>query len=152
MQITKPKAPRKSFILGAKSSSFTTIPKRTFFDRTRGPIGTLETVPLRKGGSNKGKGGKSKKGDDEETTEVVEFDIIEVKPLFEGPVHALKKEFENLRISRANPGLLSNIAVTTDNGSQSLSQLGQIIVKDPQLLHVTLYEEKVNYYFYINYM
>ena len=96
-------------------------------------------------GDNKKKGGKNKKGDDDddEKVERVEFEINEVKPLFEGPVLALKKEYENLRVSRANPGLLSSINVDTDNGTQSLNQLGQIIVKDPQLLHVTLYEEKV---------
>ena len=50
---------------------------------------------------------------------------------------------ETIRINRANPNLLQSINVVTPNGTQSINSLGQIIIKDPQLLQVTLYDESL---------
>jgi len=93
-----------------------------------------------KGGKNKGKS-KNKDNDDENEDGEIDFDVDKVSRSAKQPIEHLKKEFEGLRATRATPSLLEKLSVEMPKGRVSLQSLGQIVVKDPQLLQVTLYDE-----------
>jgi len=96
----------------------------------------------RKGKGNKGgKGGKKKDDDDDEDT-AFEFDIDAQKSSFQPSIDHLKREFENLKMNRVSPSSLDSVNVTTADGMFPLTKIGQVIIKDPQTLQVTLYDEQ----------
>ncbi|PRP76361.1 hypothetical protein PROFUN_15300 [Planoprotostelium fungivorum] len=92
---------------------------------------------LRRGGGKedkKGKGKSKKDDDDEEGGE--EFDVSQVKPLFDAPLAALKRELDAIRIARASPSLLDQIYVD----GTPLSGLAQIIIKDSQTIQISPFD------------
>ncbi|KAK9681325.1 hypothetical protein K7432_015673 [Basidiobolus ranarum] len=89
---------------------------------------------------------KGKKGDDVEVgsdaTAVSEFDISKVEAKFLDSVEALKREFNSMRVGRANPAILDTVVVAVNDGAFPLNQLAQVSVKDPQTLIVNVYDSE----------
>ena len=61
-------------------------------------------------------------------------------------INAFKKQLQNMKIGRAHPSLLEGIMVKTPEGNFSLKSLGTVVVKNPRLLVVTVYDKDVKFY------
>ncbi|KAJ9071384.1 hypothetical protein DSO57_1037504 [Entomophthora muscae] len=109
------------------------------------------------------KGKKGKKGakveveeDDEEDyeedndvskeQEEIGFDLDSYTPKFQACLDKLKRDFQTLRMGRANPALLDPVTVDCGEdfgGLMPLKKVGQVSIKDPQTLMINVFESKL---------
>lgn len=86
-------------------------------------------------------------------SELQEFDFSKFSDRMDHCVDKFRQELSQLRLGRANTSLLENIRVQLPSKSADknhhkhqnvkLSQLAQLIVKDPQTVHVVVADEQV---------
>jgi hypothetical protein len=96
----------------------------------------------RKGSNKVGKGGKSDSKKEEDTQEA-SFDFEKVKKPIQGAIDALKRELDTVRVVRARPALLEKLFVDNGTSKVPLSTVAQVTSKDPQIMEVNLFDDKV---------
>ena len=73
-----------------------------------------------------------------------DIDLSECQKLMEKAIDHLQHELANVRTGRATPGMLDHLKVDAYGQKLPLKAVGTVVVRDPQLLVVTVFDSNVS--------
>jgi len=71
------------------------------------------------------------------------FDLEKFDHEMHGAIAQLEKEFSSMRSGVATPNMLDHIMVEAYGSKQAMNKVAQVLVKEPQLLNVQVYDPSI---------